>query len=342
MLTWKLSCPHCGGPNKVAAARHCLACEFCGAGLWVQLPLGYPTLVAAARVKRREAVFAWDRHLKTHDQPLSQSQRRVILAYLPFWRVSGLVAMREEIRYVLPVHEVDTGDGFGSADTHGPGYREERRPGEWSVRPREITIPAFPDSGGGLDSLGVRVETVPLGGWHEAKAPEDAWRVAPTVGRDEALRRFDAATCATMEFEKGRESPEHFLITPQLALVYWPVWQLGDDRDDTARGVEIDAVNGRIIRETDGIAQPSDCPAGVEGEIPELLPHRCPECGCDLPVDPRQVVFLCGNCRALTAHTSCGARTTVRAECAEGHELTKDTWYPFWCFEGASQVLVPA
>ena len=93
MITWELSCPHCGGANAVATDRVCLACEFCGAGFWVKLPQSYTTLAAPSKLKKREAVFAWGRHLKERGEPLSRSNRAVEMAYVPFWRVNAIVAV---------------------------------------------------------------------------------------------------------------------------------------------------------------------------------------------------------------------------------------------------------
>lgn len=302
------------------------------------------TLVARCKVKRREAVFAWDRRLKAAEQPLSRSRRKTSLRYLPFWRIGAIVAQREKVRPVR--RSPDHGDEIEGSGVMLQFMRtdvplEHVAFGDWAIKPWNLTVPAFDRTDGGLESLGVRAETVPLMGRHQANIPAHAICRPATTSREAALERF-ARTVGAVVGEDVASGAAPVIIAPRVDLIYWPVWFLSDNPTGGERGIEIDGQSGRVIRENKGL--PPAAPAALKpvGEGPKLLPHRCPDCGSDLPIEQMFVVYLCHNCSALIAHDGRGGRSVVEATFAEIDDARGYAWYPFWVFAHPKDVLVPA
>lgn len=342
MINWELSCPHCGGANAVATDRVCLACNFCGAGLWVRLPDTYTTLAAPPKLKKREAVFAWDHHLKESGRPLSRSSRTVAMAYVPFWRIQAIVAVPEIIRHKsVPHDEGYTYEGRAVSNYLVGDDETVYESKEWVIKPWELTVPACPENACGLASLGIRAETFPLTGWDRIPGAELATALEMAVGKEEAVSRFERTVGSVIKQSESKVADHCHIIAPGVSLIFWPVWFLSDNAHDELRTVEIDAVSGRIIRETQAPPPESEPLASAGGESPKLLPHRCPDCGFDLEVNNREVVFPCGNCDTLVAHESRGHRSIVHARHVISDEDDHSHWYPFWGFD-VDSILVPA
>lgn len=343
MLSWELKCPHCGGPNEVGADRNCLTCHFCGAGLWVKLPDGYPTLVAPRRITCREAVYAWDRHLKEAGEPLSHSPRQQNCVYLPFWRISAIIAVPRLERRVRPTAEAPYSESEYNPLAHfanDPTDTNEQV--EWEIKPWDMSIPAFDSEEWGLATLGIRVETVPLTGWERVEMDPDDVCYPVSVSEASAQGRIRKTVDAIIAQGTHKPLGECHLITPKLSLIYWPVWRLAEQRGENGRIVEVDGVSGKVIRTFAGRREFQSVEGNtISGESPALMPHRCLSCGQDLPVNDRFVVFLCANCHALISHESNGKRQVITAEFTGAENPLQQHWYPFWAFQGGD-LLIPA
>jgi predicted RNA-binding Zn-ribbon protein involved in translation (DUF1610 family) len=344
VLSWELPCPYCGGPNEVATDRSCLACKFCGAGLWVKSPNGFSTLVAPSRVERREAVYAWDRYLKNNGQALSRSSRQATLAYVPFWRISAIVAAPELAPKRPEPYEESallSDEQSAFAAPLMPRADGPQTTGDWTIKPWDLTVPAFDNELCGLATLGIRVETVPLAGWDRVPDDDPVQCLQPTVDQSAAHARYEQTVGSVLSSSRGDCASESIIIAPQYAMIYWPVWFLSDLHDGNVRAAEIDGISGRVIRQTDRVLTDDGLPPVDKGESPILSPHRCPSCGEDLPVDQRRVVFQCQNCQALVAHDLSGRRQAVGADFVASCGERDEQWYPFWAFD-AGEILVPA
>jgi len=313
--------------------------------LWVRLPSDHTTLVAPARLKKQEAVFAWDRHLKASDMPLSRSPRDMRLLFLPFWRISAIVAFRESVESAVETEECKWATFDSEGYVPAPKRDTSRDStdvllGNWSIKPWETTIPAFAEGLAHLDSLGMRAETAPLTGWDRVVLADESVCCRPVLDGSEALRRLEPAIASVLGSGK-RVIEELRIIAPRLSLIYWPVWQLAERHGEDSSSAEIDAVSGRIISMQTGPLSEVDAAGDSPGHAPALMPHRCLTCGADLPVDDRYVVFVCGNCRELTAHSENGSRLIVGADYTIPESRGEQQWYPFWSFN-QGQTLVPA
>jgi predicted RNA-binding Zn-ribbon protein involved in translation (DUF1610 family) len=213
--------------------------------------------------------------------------------------------------------------------------------GDWTIKPWDLTVPAFDNELCGLATLGIRVETVPLVGWDRVPDDDPVQCLPPVVDQAAVRARYEQTVGSVLSHSRGDYASESIIITPQYAMVYWPVWFLSDLRDGRTRAAEIDAVSGRVIRESERVLMDDGLPPVDKGESPVLLPHRCPSCGQDLTVDQQRVVFQCRNCQALVAHDISGRRQAVSADFFASCGERDEQWYPFWAFD-AGEILVPA
>lgn len=346
MLTWRMPCPHCNGPNDVAMEGRCVSCQYCGAGLWVRFPDGVPTVAAPSRTGRREAVFAWDRFLKKQKQPLSEPGCDARLVYVPFWRISALVAIYHESPEVWQTEEssrIREGAFFEFLESRPVETvpSDEATSDQWTIKPWDLTVPAFREGQWGLESLGVRTQTVALSGCstHTMSKPDCWWRISTRT--DYALTRLTQAVASVLVQGSHPKNTNHHIIAPQVSLIFWPVWLLSDHGRNVVRSVEIDGVSGDVIRQTGAPPSLETATQEVEGEPPALLPHRCSACGADLPVGENLYVFPCANCLQLTVHANRGERQTIMCEFADTASDAGDKWFPFWMFE-PGPILVPA
>jgi predicted RNA-binding Zn-ribbon protein involved in translation (DUF1610 family) len=326
--------------------RRCLSCRHCGAGLWIRYPDAYPTVAAKARIDRREAIFRWDHYLKDRQRPLSHAGRDVHLLYLPFWRVCAIVAISHDSRLIS---EPDAALPFVRSGCSGEGYglepkkraRDDEREVPWDIKPWDYSFPAFDQGLWGLDSLGVRTQTIALGGCDDSPSSETIRWWPPNVSADQTVHRLSDAVVAILAQTRGSDTLTPKIMAPQISLIYWPVWVLTDRGSDSGRSVEIDAVSGRVIREVPHTPRLPERGGNIEGEAPRLLAHRCPSCGADLPVDHALTAFPCSNCGVLVAHVASGDRRITTCEFS-GNTARRDShWYPFWVFE-PGEIMVPA
>lgn len=346
MFTWRLPCPHCNGPNDVALDRQCLTCHYCGAGLWLRRPADYPTVAASAKLDRREAAFHCDRFLKSQRRPLLEPEILIELVHFPFWHVRAIVAFQNPRPSGQPDDHASTNGEFPYGDSLfgvSVPLKEKEPVGDpaWEIKPWDVSYPAFEAGLSGMDTLGVRAQTIALGGCAES-GTTDGVHWWPAVGpASEAVPRLSAAIDSLLVHAHGSTPVPPRIIAPQVSLIYWPVWVLTHQRGHHESSIEIDAVSARVIRE---FAGPPRLPAPetvLVGEAPKLLPHRCPSCGADLPADGALSVFPCPNCGVLVAQIGNGDRRTISCEFSETRAGRCSIWHPFWMFE-PDQIMVPA
>jgi predicted RNA-binding Zn-ribbon protein involved in translation (DUF1610 family) len=300
-------------------------------------------VAAKARIDRREAIFRWDHYLKEQQRPLSHAGRDVQLLYLPFWRVCAIVAIPydswliSEPDAALPF--VRAGDGYGLP----PGKRppDDSHDTPWDIKPWDYSFPAFKQGLWGLDSLGVRTQTIALGGCDDSPSSEIIRWWPPSGSVDEAVHHLSDAVVALLAQTRGSDTLTPKIIAPQISLIYWPVWVLTDRDSNSERSIEIDAVSGRVVREVPHTPQLPERGGTIEGEAPKLLAHRCPSCGADLPVDRALTAFPCSNCGVLVAHVASGDRRIMTCEFSVDMAQRDSDWYPFWVFE-PGEIMVPA
>jgi hypothetical protein len=102
----------------------------------------------------------------------------------------------------------------------------------------------------------------------------------------------------------------------------------------------IDGVTKRTLKEGKGRFErkPDNSKGLGKGDRLTILPHRCPNCGWDLPVESFHVIFPCSNCGRLWKLDD-GRYGQVTGEAvkpiidSEINSSRPATYYPFWVFE---------
>jgi hypothetical protein len=116
-------------------------------------------------------------------------------------------------------------------------------------------------------------------------------------------------------------------------LIYFPIWV-----------VEFTNPSGRFVAQFDPLAKRVASIESGEIEIPpecttsqcrcdsiEIVPHRCPNCGNDLPESEGSSVYYCRNCCRLYAGTDYDYRQ-LRVSVPTGLD-DGSTLFPFWVFD---------
>lgn len=282
------SCPCCGAPLEVGETANATECGHCRSRLVVT---GYGRTLSyqiAPRVAAGEA-----RALVRFAQPSDGTHRRIgdpRLLLFPYHRLTGLelrwtrppAAAEEEARRAAARREV------AALTTLLPARPRPTGPPVFAGRWVERTVGACADDGLVPYSLGVRPSVLRL----ELFRPEALGAtavVAPALAADAALGLGAAPQPDTLHLN---------LIDRRLAVVYFPFW-LVDVRTAAAhRTAVVDGTAGTIVTtdvDPDRIARLAPAAAG-SAPILGFRPLACPNCGWDLPADPRQAVFHCGAC----------------------------------------------
>lgn len=130
------------------------------------------------------------------------------------------------------------------------------------------------------------------------------------------------------------------LLDESLSLIYFPLWVVNFITNDGKYHQIIDAISGRTLKQSPGYFELKENPTRGTKEIstPKIIPHRCPNCGWDLPVTPFHLIFPCENCNRIWEISANGYQP-IKGEIAKvkNSELTGSSksicYYPFWVFQ---------
>lgn len=198
----------------------------------------------------------------------------------------------------------------------------------------EKSFPATDAPGLGLYSLGIRTQAL-----HVSLFQPEAVAALGTV----VPARIDLT--AAMAQGLSASGFEHVVyrqvLGRVLSLVYFPLWVV-----ELTQGTErwltvVDAVAESVLQARAPLTLADALGQGPGGapQIVGLRPLVCPNCGGDLPVEPDDVIFLCGTCsRAWQIHgveltetpheiAHVGSATAARSDGA--------LYLPFWRLEPA-------
>ncbi len=318
-----LTCCFCGGKLAVDEASRTVRCPHCASLLKVNRASGIRRFVITESLPRHQVKFSIDRHLKKAGEPLASRWHSFHEVYIPFWRVNGTVFAIQR-----------RPDDRGSAPATNDLDAVEEEPGVGvSITQREISFAANEDASWGVVTLGVRTQTVemePLA----ASFGELHRLVAVTIPEHAASQRFGQAA---RNVSRAVSDPgvRFQIMVPgaECDLIYFPIWVVDFANSAGRFTAQFDPVARRVWSITEGEAPqlPSGEPVGRVAASITIIPHRCPNCGDDLPASPRSVTYFCGNCRRMYAESERGYRPlAVRMPPDIGRQ---DTLFPFWVFD---------
>jgi len=130
------------------------------------------------------------------------------------------------------------------------------------------------------------------------------------------------------------------LIEERLSLIYFPLWVVDFIAPEGRFFHVIDGITGRVLKQGSGCFERRKIKSSdVETFYPlQIVPHRCPNCGWDLPVKSFHLLFPCGNCGKLWKIEGDGygemkGRVARPKEEPDSEENEPSGYFPFWVFE---------
>lgn len=340
-----VTCPGCGGGLELQEDFFVLKCSHCGSVLRVVMPETPPAYIIEVKKKKREIRFKVDRYLKENGRPLTQSDFTFEKIYYPYWKVDGIrlkippaninkVQARNVVSMLTSQLDYTTvsqvGRAVGSFLTESPETSGVNT-NDLSVNlvPYRSNQTAGPEIEGIPYSIGLRTEYVRMIPYRQENIDEEFEYVPVTKPWEDVLAHISGAkTPKGVEFADADYLPGSNVIRPKGSVVYFPYFLCSSGR----RRIIVDGLNGRVVHESDlaGEESPSWPDPHLQfGEL-EVILHRCPDCGIDLPSTPSQV-YICRNCQTVV---SLNKDTTLdHGIFSSGRQPhSGDPMFPFWVF----------
>jgi ribosomal protein L37AE/L43A len=297
-------------------------CPFCNLPFFFQSPFNILSYYLESKLSQREIPFLLDRYRKEKKESLSQRVDEIKLCYLPFWRFTS------EVFYTL-------------IDDSGEKQLEEEKETGILTKAWDISFLAHYANDLGLTTLGMRPE------WLQLRLLTD--RCALNKGevlnlelthlsaKDKALKSLQLLMESKISFEKRLILK---LLDEILSLIYFPLWIANFIAGEGRYHQIIDGITGRTLKQSPGYFELKKNESREAQEVypPKIIPHRCPNCGWDLPVNPSHSIFPCENCNKIWKISENGY-LPIKGETAKIKNLQMTipsrpvTYYPLWVFE---------
>jgi hypothetical protein len=216
--TQGLNCPSCGGVVPVPEGVRVVACPFCDQRSLVQGERGVRRWQVCCRISREDAIQSVKGfHIginKALDLRSKSQLSEVFLVYLPYWRVSAIVA----------------GWMFGRV-----------KAGKDKTKPAEVEILRkmhWNDAAVDVSEFGVHRVTI---------SKQDLEPFDPDQLQSQAMV-FDPTESAVEALAEAKEYFEKFhLLRPETALVYHPLWVARYAYRKRSYQVVVDGVSGQVL-----------------------------------------------------------------------------------------------
>lgn len=321
-------CPSCGAPFELLEGANVARCSYCDLPLLFQSQKKILRYYLESKFKKRYIPFLVDRFRKERGLSLSRRVERIQLLYLPFWRFTAqaFFTIVEQLSFSAIPAEPD----------------EEPPKEEVSTKDWDINFCAHNSNDLGIATLGMRPD------WLSLKILTDRGRLDQhaevlTLETNSQAAKQRALRALNFYLEKKKAPEDQLilrLIEERLSLIYFPLWVVNFIAPEGKFFHVVDGITKRTLNEGSGYFElKRHETADVERFYAlEIVPHRCPDCGWDLPVTPFHVVFPCDNCKRIW-RTHEGAYHQIRGEIAKVKEELEMgcsrslQYYPFWLFE---------
>jgi predicted RNA-binding Zn-ribbon protein involved in translation (DUF1610 family) len=322
-----LTCCFCGAAIEVDEASRCTKCHHCGAALKIARGESSPIYLIENSLSDREVRFLIERHLKAAEMQLVSRWIDLRRLHVPYWRVRGL-SFCVRAKEVEPRYESE-GDG----PVYEPPPMPESSPlPEVAIVPKDVSFCADDSRDWGLESLGVRSQNVrltPLSRRHFEKHTI----IPPTVIRPEAIDRFRISVASLARASGKLLKEEVPVASVSTTMICFPLW-VGRFVDRSGpHTVTFDPLSRRTvaIKDTDEDFSMLTRTAALGADSVSVFPHRCPQCGTDLPMRERSVTYVCANCHRVYRETAAGYDQLPIKLLRSG--ARGETLMPFWVFE---------
>ncbi len=318
-----IKCCFCGGSLEIDEASRTTRCSHCGSVLKIVREGTVRGYYVDDDTPKREVKFLVDRHLKKSGEPLVSRWGDISKKYLPFWRINAIV---------FSTYERMTG-GRIEYDDFRPEPVEESSRTEVRIVPKEISFCANDSVAWGIESLGIRTQVLRLDPL-DNEFYESNDLLPLTTDIEQAKTRFDQAirSTATAVTRLGTDV-DVTAIMPETMLIYFPIW-IAEFTNRSGRHVaQLDPLAKRVASITDGgFEMPEqNFASSFKCDSVQIIPHRCPNCGCDLPECERSVTYYCANCKRLFMAEKLEYKqleVKVPSGLDKEHQL-----FPFWVFD---------
>jgi predicted RNA-binding Zn-ribbon protein involved in translation (DUF1610 family) len=340
-----VTCPGCGAGLELQSDFFVLECSHCGSVLRVVMPDTPPAYVIEAKKEKRKIRFRVDRYLKERGQPLTKSDFTLERIYYPYWKVDGLqIHIRETITphtsntvnllsmQVDGIDMTDMGRLVGKCLTQS-GKTPDIQEREVSVKlsPYHSNQIAGPVLEGIPYSLGMRTSYVKMSPYMQDNN-EECYKYLPvTKPWSEVLAQL---SCRKPPKGLNYADPNYLcpvnLFQTEGCIVYFPfcICRSG------GRRLLVDGLTGRVEHDSH-CRQDEEEPVWPDPHLQfgrlNVILHRCPTCGIDLPATQSRV-YICHNCHTVV---SLDYKNPMDGGVflAEGVRHKNDALFPFWVFK---------
>jgi len=204
---------------------------------------------------------------------------------------------------------------------------------ELKISPREVSFCANDSELWGVESLGIRTQVVKLIAL-DREVCESNTMLPATVSEQTAREHFDRAIGSLSHASAQINSTvQAETVDVKQSMIYFPVWIATFTNANGKQTAQLDPLAKRVVSLTKGELQipnrdsnPCDATA-----IVEIAPHRCPNCGVDLPANSSSVAYYCSNCDKMFVADGAEYRP-IGLDLPD--ELSDDAQlFPFWVFD---------
>jgi hypothetical protein len=324
MPTLKVSatCPSCGGPFEFIEGANVARCPFCNLPLLFQSPNSILSYYLQPKQNSRQIPFLVDRFRKEKKESLSRRVDEIKLYYLPYWRFTSEVFYAILVQpFLVPL--------------------EEDKETEILTKDWDINFPAHISNDLALATLGMRPEWLKLRLLTDRSLLKEGEVLNLELNSSPAKEKALKSLQLFMENKKSSEEELVLkLLGETLSLIYSPLWVVNFVAGEGKHYQIIDGITGRTLKQSPGYFELNQNKSREAQELspPKIVPHRCPNCGWDLPVTPFHLVFPCDNCERIWKISESNY-LPVKGEIAKTKENQTTIsrkpvgYYPFWVFE---------
>jgi len=341
-----VTCPACGGKLELQEDFFVLICSHCGSVLRVVMPDTPPAYIIETKKQKREIRFRVDRHLKESGRPLTQSDFTLESIYYPYWKVDAIRLKtppihqnKVESRHVVNmlttqldytgVTQVGRAIGsFLNESSENSGVDTDDL--TVNLVPYRSNQTAGPYIDGVPYSIGMRTDYMRLSPYRQENIDEAFEYIPVTKSWDDVLAQVRGGKRPKgVEFANADYLPGANIIQPRGSVVYFPYFFCRSG----GRQYIVDGLNARVVHESeireDDLPEQPD-PQLKFGELDVIL-HRCPNCGVDLP-STQSRVYICKNCQTVVSLDK--DSFLEQGIFSSGQQQNSpDPMFPFWVFK---------